>query len=222
MRLLGQFLEADSRDFVLINNATTGLSTVIRSIGETLTSKDAIYALDIGYGAVKKLLKVISESTGAYFKESNVNLSYRRSDEPPLSEEELLSLVERDIPTNTKLVVFDHVASNSSIVLPIDKLATLCRKLLGDKVVIVIDGAHGPLNLPLSFGGRHLNGPLFDFYVGNLHKWFSNNKGSAFLWSRRGSRTTRTQGNKNEGDSLSIHSLNVSHGYSEGFLSFFS
>jgi len=221
MRQLGQFLEADPRDFVLLNNATTGLSTIIRSVGETLTSQDAIYALDIGYGAVKKLLKSVSESTGALFKESSVNLSHRRNDEPPLDEEELLALVERELPANTKLVVFDHVASNSSLVLPIEKLATLCRRLLGDKVVIVIDGAHGPLNLSLRFGGIRRDDsnsrPSFDFYVGNLHKWFSNNKGSAFLWSRRGSRTTRTRDNNDsKGEPLFIHSLNVSHGFSEG------
>eukprot|EP01102_Stenamoeba_stenopodia_P016438 TRINITY_DN574_c0_g2_i1.p1 TRINITY_DN574_c0_g2~~TRINITY_DN574_c0_g2_i1.p1 ORF type:complete len:696 (-),score=171.03 TRINITY_DN574_c0_g2_i1:1692-3737(-) len=251
MRALGNFIEADPRDFVLVNNATTALSSVIRSIGEVLTHQDAIYALDIGYGAVKKLLKSVADSTGAVFKEGRVNLSERLQPRrelgdvvAPLSDEEILLLVEQDLPPNAKLVVFDHVASNSGIVLPIEKLSRLCRRILGEKVIIVIDGAHGPLNLPLSFGrrrkvennignnddddneGGQRSMATFDFYVGNLHKWFSNNKGSAFLWSRRGSRTTRTAATINTLEQcespLFIHSLNVSHGFAEGFASEFT
>ena len=42
---------------------------------------------------------------------------------------------------NIKMVIFDHITSASAVVMPIKKLAALCRK---HNVLSVVDGAHAP------------------------------------------------------------------------------
>ncbi len=59
-----------------------------------------------------------------------------------------------------RLVVIDHVTSNTAIVLPIQRITSLCKER---GIPILIDGAHGLLNQPLD-----LTALGADFYVRHI------------------------------------------------------
>jgi isopenicillin-N epimerase len=63
------------------------------------------------------------------------------------------------------------------MVMPIAELCSLARD---EGILTVIDGAHGPGQVPVDLTALEA-----DFYTGNCHKWLCAPKGAALLWVRR-------------------------------------
>ena len=59
------------------------------------------------------------------------------------------------------MVFFDHITSASAVVMPVKKLAALCRKY---NVISVVDGAHAPGQMYLQVESYGV-----DVYIGNLN-----------------------------------------------------
>src|SRR5947209_213812 len=100
----------------------------------------------------------------------------------------------------TRLVVLDHIASASALVLPVAELTRLAHDA-GARVLI--DGAHAPGQVPLD-----LRQTGADWYVGNCHKCLMAPRGCGFLWAPAASQAE-------------LHPLAISHGYGAGFLAEF-
>jgi len=99
-------------------------------------------------------------------------------------------------------VIIDHISSPSGIVFPVERIIRELHKL---GVLVLVDGAHAPGQLPLS-----LEKLGADFYIGNLHKWCYAPRGCAFLWV-----------NKKHRDGM--HPLVTGHNYKQDFkLQFFN
>ncbi|MCL4419108.1 aminotransferase class V-fold PLP-dependent enzyme, partial [Patescibacteria group bacterium] len=96
--------------------------------------------------------------------------------------------------------VFDHVTSNTGIVMPIKQLVDLAHSR-GSKVLV--DGAHGLQSQDLDLSAL---GP--DWYTSNCHKWFCSAKGVAFLYASPEVRSATSP-------------AIISHGYGDGFTSGF-
>lgn len=73
----------------------------------------------------------------------------------------LIATIESALTERTALVVLDQITSASALRLPVE---ALCAEL-GDRVPILIDGAHAPglIDAPVPEGSA--------FWLGNLHKW---------------------------------------------------
>jgi len=112
--------EEKHRNVVLLPNVTTGLNAVIR--GFPLGPDDCVLSLDIGYGAVKKMLQQRCQDTGAEWIELKVHVPFT-SDQLVLQVKEFLD----SHPRPVRLAVFDHITSNSACVLPIRDLIALCH-----------------------------------------------------------------------------------------------
>jgi selenocysteine lyase/cysteine desulfurase len=67
-------------------------------------------------------------------------------------------------------------ASVPGIILPVKELIHECHKR---GILVMIDGAHCPGHIDIDMADVGA-----DFYVGDLHKWLFNPRGSAFLWAK--------------------------------------
>eukprot|EP00455_Lapot_gusevi_P053609 TRINITY_DN8402_c0_g2_i4.p1 TRINITY_DN8402_c0_g2~~TRINITY_DN8402_c0_g2_i4.p1 ORF type:complete len:481 (-),score=39.06 TRINITY_DN8402_c0_g2_i4:51-1418(-) len=199
IRRLSEFVVCDPTDLVLVPNATTALNAIFRSLAtHHLTSQDLVLRLDIAYGSVKKMLEYymkLDKRCGAQILELKIPI--------PIHPSQIIEAVTECLDRHAgriKVAVFDHITSNSAVVLPIQALVEVCRKR---GVMTVIDGAHGLGCLDLDL--KKLDA---DFYVANCHKWLSNPKGCAMMYVRKQHQKW-------------VDPVVISHGWGSGFTSNF-
>lgn len=184
---VAQAIGAEPEDVVFVDNATTGLNAVLRSLD--FEPGDEILLTSLTYPAIRKAALYVAARSGAHVIEAEVRL-------PIADEAAVLHAVAKRLSIRTKLAIFDHVASHSALVLP---AATLTRLAHEAGAQVVIDGAHVPGMLALDVPGIGA-----EWYVGNLHKWYFAPRSCGFLWAAK---TVQA----------SIHPLAISHGYGQGF-----
>lgn len=163
-----RFLSADPLGVVFVPNASTGVASVLRSIEPGLASEDEIVTTAHDYNAVRQMLRVLSDRTGARVVVARVPF-------PLGGPAEVSDAVLGVIGPRTRLVVIDHVTSPTGLVFPIEEIV----EKLEPEVPVLVDGAHGPGQVSLD-----LNALGASWYTGNLHKWVCAPKGSAFLFTR--------------------------------------
>ena len=189
-RLAG-FIGARGDDVVFVDNATGGCNAVLRSL--RLRPDDAVLVLSHGYGAVRNTVRFVTERVGARITEAAIPF-------PRPTEDAVVEAVAAALTPDTRLAVIDHITSASALVLPVARIAALCR----DRgVPVLVDGAHaaGQIELDVPATGA-------DWYTGNCHKWLCSPKGAAFLWSAP---------NRQAG----LHPTIISHGFEQGYLTEF-
>jgi isopenicillin-N epimerase len=185
--VLAGALSAEPDDVVFVPNATTGCNAVLRSM--RLEAGDEILHASHVYNAVRNTMVHVAERAGA--KVVSAELPFPRPDKATV-----LANIEKAITKKTRILVIDHITSPSGLVLPIADIIALCRAA---GVPVLVDGAHGPGQVPLDLGTLGA-----DWYVGNCHKWWSAPKGCGFLHARGDRRTE-------------LHPVTISHGYGAGF-----
>lgn len=109
-----------------------------------------------------------------YYTQEIVELKIIDVKLPLASYDELVNQVANAITEKTRLAVFDHITSATTLLLPLEKLVQECH---ARGVPVLVDGAHGPGQLKLN-----LNRLQADFYVGNCYKWLFSSKSCAFLY----------------------------------------
>jgi isopenicillin-N epimerase len=166
-RVLAAHLAARSDDLVFVPNATYGLNVVARSVA--LAPGDEVLITDHAYGAVERLWRFVCERRGARLVTAAIDL-------PVESPQEVADTIWRQVTERTRVVCVDHLTSPTALILPVTALVERARRA---GILSVIDGAHGPGQLPLD-----LTQLGADIYVGNCHKWLLAPKGAGFLWAR--------------------------------------
>lgn len=159
---LADVLGARAQDFAFVENATTAINVVARSI--RLAPGDEVLATDLEYGACDLAWNHWCERYGARYVRQSLNL-----DDPVGS---FFSAVSG----RTRAVYLSHVTSSTALVLPV---AEICDEARRRGLLSIVDGAHAPGQVPLDL--NHLGA---DVYAGNFHKWMCAPKGSGFLWAR--------------------------------------
>ena len=184
---LGELLGARGEDVAFVENATTGVNSVLR--GLELSAGDEILVLSHVYPAVNNTISYLAERHGC--RVVRVALPV-----PLLSPDAVVEAVAASLSPRTRIAVLDHVTSFSAAVLPVSSMIKRCH---ANGTPVLIDGAHAPGMIPLNL--KELNA---DYYVGNCHKWLWAPKGCAFLYA-----SPEVQGN--------LHPTAVSLREAEGF-----
>jgi isopenicillin-N epimerase len=160
------FVGARPDDLVFVQNVTTGVNAVLQSL--KLTAEDEIVVTDVAYGAVVYAAAAVCERSGASLR--TVCTEY-----PIVDPGRIVKSIADTLSPRTKLVIVEHVAPQTAMVLPVARIASACR---ARGVPVLVDGAHAP-------GSRPVDVPSLgvDWYSANLHKWAHAPRGCGFLWA---------------------------------------
>lgn len=188
---LAKFVGAEANDLVFIDNATSGIYAILASLD--LKPGDEILLHSHIYGAVLKTARHVAARTGAVIVSPPLPF-------PHPTNEGLVAAITGGISAKTRIAILDHIASPSALIFPVAEIAKICREA---DVLLLVDGAHGPANVPIDLKTLGV-----DFYVGNCHKWLMAPKGAGFLWSAPQHQSW-------------LHPTIISHGYGAGFLAEF-
>jgi isopenicillin-N epimerase len=185
-RLAG-FLGARGDDLVFVENATSGINAVLRSL--ELGAGDEILTTSHVYGAVRNAIRHVCGGRGATLIEAPVPF-------PLDGAATVVAAIAARLGPRTRLVVVDAVTSPTATLLPVTEIAALCQTV---GVRLLVDAAHAPGMIPLDLPTLGA-----DWVTGNAHKWLFAPKGCAFLWAR-------------EEAQPGLHPVVISHGLGRGF-----
>ena len=179
------FLNADPEGLVFLPNATTGISTVLRSL--RLEPGDELLTTNHEYNATLNALAETARSAGASVV--RVDLPFEIG-----SAEEVLQAVLAAVTPRTRLAMVSHVTSPSATILPVVELV---HELGQRGIDTLVDGAHAPGQVPVD-----LEALGAAYWTANGHKWLCGPKGTAVLHVRADRREA-------------VRPLIVSHGWND-------
>ena len=165
--VLAAFLGARTGDVAFIVNATTGVNTVLRSL--RLEPGDELLVTDHEYNACRNAIDTVASENGAEVVVATIGF-------PLPGEDAVVETVLERVSPRTRLLLIDHVTSQTGMVLPIERIV---GEIQARGVDVLVDGAHAPGMVALNLDSLGAT-----YYTGNLHKWVCAPKGAAFLHVR--------------------------------------
>ncbi|UJR20298.1 hypothetical protein I4U23_023429 [Adineta vaga] len=167
---LSEYINCDPDDIVILENASAGINSILRSL--KFRSNETILYYNIAYGMVKLTLQYVSTELFTQEQLIQINLSYETIQNTDLllkQTQEALSKI-----SNVKLAVFDHISSMPSVRFDVE---TMIKFFRSKGILTLVDGAHAIGGIELDL--KKLNP---DFYITNTHKWLYTHRSSCVLY----------------------------------------
>ena len=184
-REVAAFLHADPEGLVFVPNATTGVSTVLRSL--RFEPGDELLTTNHEYNAILNAQAEVARLAGARVVVAKLPLEIE-------SDAQALETILPAVTPRTRLAVISHVTSPTATILPV---ADIVRELDARGVDALVDAAHAPGMLPIDVDALGTA-----YWTANGHKWLCGPKGSGVLHVRADRRDR-------------IHPLVISHGFND-------
>eukprot|EP00041_Stephanoeca_diplocostata_P004085 m.40751 g.40751 ORF g.40751 m.40751 type:complete len:406 (-) comp14851_c0_seq2:984-2201(-) len=183
-KALARLVSCDPDDLALIENATSGVNTILRSL--RFNKGDEILVPDHAYAACRNVLDFVASHWGAVVVTAHIPF--------PISGPQIvIDAVMDSVSDRTVLAMIDTVSSPTALRMPFEELTA---RLEGNGIRVLLDAAHGVGIVPLRLSELGAS-----YATSNCHKWLCAPKGCAFLHVRRDRQEE-------------IHPLVVSHGMS--------
>ena len=160
------FLGASGEDLVFVDNASSGVNAVLRSID--FEPGDEILIPDHAYGGVARAAAFVARQGGATV--NPVAFPFPAEDAATY-----VDAVARAITPRTRLAILDHVSSETALVMPLAAMAAAC---VARGVPVLVDGAHAPGAIDVNIESLGV-----DWYAANLHKWCFAPRSCGVLWA---------------------------------------
>ncbi|ORZ16084.1 pyridoxal phosphate-dependent transferase [Lobosporangium transversale] len=197
---LAAFMNCDTDELALVQNTTTGINAVLRSLA--FAPGDKILQLSTGYINVDRTVHYICD----IHKDVNI---IEVPITMPMTDHEIVYQVEKTVQhhlakkdqSRIRLAVIDWISSVPAIVHPVKPLVDMLKSY---GILVLVDGAHAIGQVPVDL--KFLNA---DFFITNCHKWLYSVRGSAALYVPK-----RLQG--------LIHPTAIQGDYKNGFEAEFS
>ena len=159
-QLIGELITADTRDVVMVENASMGMNAALRCLQPPLARGDKVIYLSTEYGMTHSVLNYLESAVGIVLVQVDMVPTAYQSDDAVMAAVET-AIADHGGARAFAMGVISHISSQPAVVLPV---ARFCAALSG--VPVVVDGAHAP-------GTIHLDVPSLGAaaYTGNLHKW---------------------------------------------------
>lgn len=182
---VARFLNADPDGLVFVQNATSGVSTVLRSL--EFGPGDELLTTNHEYNATLNGLAEIARRAGARVVTIQLPLEIT-------SDDEVLEAFRAALTPRTRLALVSHITSPTATILPIERIV---RELDERGIDTLVDAAHAPGQVPVD-----LEALGTAYWTGNGHKWLCGPKGSGVLHIRTDRRHA-------------IRPLVISHGWND-------
>ncbi|MBN2829115.1 MAG: aminotransferase class V-fold PLP-dependent enzyme [Candidatus Cloacimonetes bacterium] len=167
-KLIGEFINADYDDLILIRNATFATNIIIHSLD--LTPDDEVILTNHEYGACRNAWEFWQQEKGFTIRDIEFDL-------PIPSPESIINEFEKIVTKNTKVIFFSQISSLTAQLFPAKQICGFARE---HGIISIVDGAHSVGQFPLNI--QELDP---DFLFSNIHKWLYAPKGTAFLYTRK-------------------------------------
>ncbi len=162
---LAEFVGCKAGNLIITRNTTESLDMIIAGF-PWQEGDEAIYAQQ-DYGSMKDHFEMVAKRFGVINKVISIP-------NHPASDEEIVSLYEKQITGNTRLLMVCHMINITGHILPVRKICDMAHR---HGVEVMVDGAHcvGHFNVDIA----SLN---CDYYGSSLHKWLSTPLGAGILY----------------------------------------
>jgi selenocysteine lyase/cysteine desulfurase len=130
--LLSEFLKVDIDDLVIVENASSAVNSILRSLD--LKKGDKILRLSTAYGMVISTLDWLASTIGVEIVVVPVEF-------PVENNLEIENSVKNALIANptTKLCIFSHISSMPTMIEPVEELTKIAKSF---NCLVMIDGAH--------------------------------------------------------------------------------
>ncbi len=162
---LAQLVGCAPEELIITRNTTESLDLIIG--GYPWEVGDEAIMAEQDYGSMLDHFNLIAQRYGVLNKVISVP-------NHPKSDEEIVTLYEKQISPKTKLIMVSHMVNITGHILPVQKICDMAHRY---GVEVMVDGAHCIGHFDVNISDLHC-----DYYGSSLHKWLSTPLGAGMLF----------------------------------------